>query len=103
CHGIAQHVHIAILLWQPLLKRLPFVAAAAATEHPQLSVGRKMLGVALDRHYVNSLRLVGVHVDYKAEISWQIAADLSPIIAGIVAAHYVPVFLHEEDIGSRRV
>src|ERR1700694_4229640 len=40
-------------------------------------------------------------VDYKPEISGQVPAHLLPRLAGIIAAHYVPVFLHEQDIGAR--
>src|SRR5262245_37037968 len=36
-------------------------------------------------------------IDRKAKISWQIAADLTPRFAAIVAAHDVPVFLHEQN------
>jgi hypothetical protein len=62
-----------------------------------------VLGVALDRHDVDRLRLVGVHVDREAEVARQVAADLAPVVAGVVAAHHVPVLLHEEHVRPRRM
>src|SRR6185369_8848730 len=44
-----------------------------------------------------------VYVDDKAEVRGQVAADFVPVVAGIVAAHDVPVLLHEEYAGARRV
>ncbi len=55
-----------------------------------------MFRVALDRHHVDRLRLVRVNVNHKSEIRRQIAADFLPGIAGIIAAHHVPMLLHEE-------
>ena len=43
-----------------------------------------------------------VNVDGEAEVGGQIAADLAPVVAGIVGAHHVPVLLHEEDAGALR-
>ena len=54
-------------------------------------------------HDVDRLRLVGVHVDREAEVGRQVAADLVPRVAGVVAAHHVPVLLHEQHVGPRRV
>ena len=102
-HRVAQHVDVAILLRQAVGQRLPLVAAGAAAIDAQLAVRREVLGVALDRHDVDRLRLVRVDVDDEAEIGRQIAADLVPVIAGVVAAHHVPVLLHEERVGPRRV
>ena len=62
-----------------------------------------MLRVALDGDDVDRLRLVRVHVDHEAEVGGQVAADLLPGIAGVVAAHHVPVLLHEEHVRARRV
>ena len=62
-----------------------------------------MLGVTLDRHDVDRLGFVRVHVDRKAEIARQIAADFAPRVTRVVAAHHVPVFLHEEHVGARGV
>ena len=62
-----------------------------------------MLSVALDGHDVNGFRLVRVNVDREAEIGGQISADFLPGIAGVVAAHDVPMFLHEQDVRARRV
>ena len=73
-HRVAQHVDVTIALRQTVRERLPFVAAGPAAIDAQFSVGRKMLGVALDRDDVDRLRLVGVDVDREAEIGRQIAA-----------------------------
>ena len=62
-----------------------------------------MLRVALDRHDVDGLRLVRVNVDREAEIGRQVAADLVPRLAGVVAAHDVPVLLHEQHVRARGV
>jgi hypothetical protein len=43
---------------------------------------------------------VRVHVDREAEVGGQIAADLLPAVAGVVAAHNVPMLLHEEYVGT---
>ena len=59
-----------------------------------------MLRIAFDWHDEYCFRLVGVNIDRKTEIGRQIAADFVPDIAGIVAAHHVPVFLHEQHVGS---
>ena len=77
-HRIAQHVHVAVLLRQPLGQRLPRLATGPAAIDLQLAVQRKVLGVALDRHDVDRLRLVRVHVDHEAEIGRQVAADFAP-------------------------
>ena len=81
----------------------PFVAAGAAAIDAQLSVEREMLRIALDRHHVDGLRLVRMDVDHEPEVGRQVAADLAPRIAGVVAAHHVPVLLHEEHVGPRPV
>ena len=44
-----------------------------------------------------------VDFDREAEIGRQIAADLVPGFAGVVAAHDVPVLLHEQHVRARRV
>ena len=102
-HRIAQHVDVAIALRQAVGQRLPLVSTAAAAVDAQLAVGRIVLRVALDRHNVDGLRLVRVHVDRKAEVARQVAADFAPHLATIVAPHHIPVLLHEEDIRARRV
>ena len=102
-HRVAQHVHVAVALRQSLGQRLPLVAAGAAPIDAQLAVERIVLGVALDRHDVDRLRLVRVHVDREAEVGRQVAADLAPGVAGVVAAHHVPVLLHEEHVRGARV
>ena len=62
-----------------------------------------MLGVALDRDDVDGVRLVRVNVDREPEVGRQVAADLVPRLAGVVAAHDVPVLLHEQHVRTRRV
>ncbi len=42
-----------------------------------------------------------VDVDRKTEVGGQVAADLDPVVAGIIASHDVPVLLHEQDVGTR--
>ena len=44
-----------------------------------------------------------MHVQREAEIGGQVAADLVPGIAGVVAAHHVPVLLHEQHVRTRGV
>ena len=97
-HRVAQHVDVAVALRQAVGERFPLVAAGAAAIDAQLALGRKMLRVALDRHDVDRLRLVRVHVDREAEIGRQVAADFVPRVAGVVAAHHVPVLLHEQHV-----
>src|SRR5438309_8840798 len=60
-----------------------------------------MLGIALDRHDINCVRLMRMNVDGKSKIAWQVAAHFMPRVAGIIAAHHVPVLLHEKRIGTR--
>src|ERR1700722_9953063 len=60
-----------------------------------------MLPVALDRHDVYSLRLVCVHIDRETEVRRKVSAHLLPGFAGIIAAHYIPMLLHIEHVGSR--
>ena len=40
---------------------------------------------------------------HEPEVGGQVAADFVPGIAGVVAAHHVPVLLHEEHAGTRAV
>ncbi len=56
-HRVAQHIHIAVRLRQPLGQRLPLVAARAAAVNAQLPVGGIVLRVALDRHHIDGLGL----------------------------------------------
>ena len=102
-HRFAQDVDVTVALRQPVGERLPLVPAGAAAVHAQLAVGGIVFRVALDRHDVDGVRLVGVDVDGKAEVGRQIAADLAPGLAAVVAAHDVPVLLHEQHRGARRV
>src|SRR5512144_307967 len=62
-----------------------------------------MLRVALYRYDVHGVRLVRVDVDGEPEVARQVAADLVPGLAGVVAAHHVPVLLHEQHVGARGV
>ena len=102
-HRVAQDVDVAVLLRQALGERLPLVAAGAAAVDAQLAFGRIVQRVALDRHDVDGVRLVGVDVDREAEVGRQVAADFVPLVAGVVGAHHVPVLLHEQHVGPRRV
>ena len=62
-----------------------------------------MFRVAFDRHDVDGLRLVRVDLDREAEVGGQVAADFVPRLAGVVAAHDVPVLLHEQHSRARPV
>ena len=62
-----------------------------------------MLGVALDRHDVDGLGVLGVHVDHEAEVGREVPAHLPPGVAAVVAAHDVPVLLHVQHVGPGRV
>src|SRR5260370_22846386 len=55
-----------------------------------------MFSVALDGYDVNRLRFVRVHVNREPKVGRQIPADFLPQVAGIIRAHDVPVFLHEQ-------
>src|SRR6185295_13063951 len=81
----------------------PLVSAGAAAIHAQPSVGRKVLGVTRDRDDVDGVPLVGVNGDGIPEVGRQIPADLVPRFAGVVAAHDVPVLLHEQRALTRAV
>src|ERR1051325_5582918 len=58
-----------------------------------------MLTVAFNGNDIDGVGLVGVDVDGEAEIGGEIAGDFVPGVAAVVAAHDVPVFLHEQDVG----
>ena len=45
--------------------------------------------------------LMSVNIDRKTEIGGQVITYFSPKIAGVITAHYVPVFLHEENVRPR--
>ena len=60
-----------------------------------------MFRITFDRNHVNRFRLVKMNIDRKSEISRQVAADFVPGLAGIIAAHDIPVFLHEKYIRAR--
>src|SRR5436309_526252 len=102
-HRVAQHVDVAVALREPSRQRLPFVPARAAAVHAQLALGRIVLRVALDRYDVDGVGLVRVDVDREPEVARQVPADLLPRLAGVVAAHDVPVLLHEEHARTRAV
>ena len=82
---------------------LPFVAARPAAVDAQLAIVDEMLRVTLDRNNVNGLRLVRVDVDHESEVGREIAADLLPRLARVVAAHHVPMLLHVQHRRPRRV
>ena len=46
---------------------------------------------------------MGMNIDHEAEVGRQVAADLVPGVAGVVAAHDIPVLLHEQYVRARRV
>src|SRR5882672_9332247 len=46
--------------------------------------------------------VIDVHA-HEAEVGRQVAADFLPGVAGVVAAHHIPMFLHEEDVWARGV
>src|SRR5947208_9926231 len=62
-----------------------------------------MLRIALDRYDVNRFRLMRMDVDRKSEIARQITADLMPRSARVIAAHHVPMLLHEQRVRARRM
>src|SRR5690606_31817173 len=98
-HRIAQHVDIAMALRQTVRERLPFVASCAASIYPQLSIRRIMFGVAFYGDDVYRFRFVGMYIDDKSKVGGKVAADLAPGFTGIIAAHDVPMLLHEQDVG----
>ncbi len=100
-HRLAQNVHITVVLRQAFGKRLPLVSASPAAVDAQFAIGRKVLRVALDWNDVDGLRLVGVNLDHEPEVCGQVAADFLPRVAGVVAAHHIPVLLHEQHTRAR--
>src|SRR5439155_986368 len=61
-----------------------------------LSADARQRPKMLRKHDVDHVRLVRVHIDHESKVSRQISADLLPGLAGIVAAHHIPVLLHEQ-------
>ncbi len=102
-HRFAQNVHVTVVLRQAFGKCLPLVPARPAPVDAQLAIGWKVLRVALDGDDVDGLRLMGVNVDHEPEVCGQVAADLMPRVASVVAAHHVPVLLHEQHTRARGV
>src|SRR5439155_24952073 len=49
------------------------------------------------------VRVVGVDIGGKTEARWEVSAHLLPRVAAVVTPHDVPVLLHEEHVGPRRV
>src|SRR5690606_12209508 len=98
-HRAAQHADIALALRQPLPERPPFVAPCASSRYPQLTIGRIMFGVAFYGDDVYRFRFVGMYIDDKSKVGGKVAADLAPGFTGIIAAHDVPMLLHEQDVG----
>ena len=62
-----------------------------------------MQRVALNRDDIDRLRIVRVNGDREAEVAGQIATDLAPVVAAVVAAHDVPVLLHVERVRPARM
>src|SRR5262245_46725426 len=46
---------------------------------------------------------MSVNVNYKSKICRQVTTDLCPVIAGIIRAQHIPVFLHKQYVWTRRV
>src|SRR6266852_5263179 len=67
-HRVPQHVDVAVALRQALRERFPLGPPGWAAVHAELPVGHVMLSVALDGDNVDGLRLMSMHVDYKAEV-----------------------------------
>src|SRR5437879_2480551 len=101
--GLPQHVDVAVASREALRERLPLGSAGAAAGHEQAALGRTVRGVALYGDDVDGLRLVRVYVDREPEVAREVPADHLPRRAGIVAAHDVPVLLHEQHAGARAV
>ena len=102
-HGIAQYIDITIALRQAIRQCFPLVSACAASIYSQLSLGWKMLRIAFDRENIDGLWLVRVDIDHEAKVGWQVATDLLPRLACILAAHHIPMFLHVENIRTGTV
>src|SRR5262249_26445304 len=102
-HRVAQDIYVAVLLRQTLRQWLPLVSTRLAAEDTQLAFVNVVLAVALDRNYVNRVWFVRIHVDRETEVGGQITADLGPLVAGVIGAHYIPVLLHEEHSRTLRV
>ncbi len=102
-HGVAEDVDVAIALREAFGERFPLVAAGLAAVDAEFAVGNEVFAVAFDGRDVDCFGLMGVDVDYEAEISGEVAADFVPEVAGVVAAHDVPVLLHEEGVGFPRM
>src|SRR5258708_17242457 len=97
-HRVAKDVDVAIARRKALGERFPLVAAGLAAINAELALGNEVFAVALDRRDVDRFRLVGVHINHEAEIGGEIATDFVPAVAGVVAAHDVPMLLHEERV-----
>src|SRR5262249_42270619 len=102
-HRVAEHVDVAVLLRQAPGERLPVVSARPAAVDAQLAFWRGVLCGARGRGPVDGVRVVGVNVDGETEVRRQVAADLVPRLAGVVAAHDVPVLLHVQHVRPREV
>ena len=84
-------------------ERLPLISAAATTIDTQLAFRHEVFRIALDGHNIDRVGFVCVNVDYEAKVSGDVPAHFFPGIAGIVAAHDVPVLLHKEHVWTLRV
>src|SRR5438270_6188863 len=68
CHRVAEYVHVTIFLRKAVRQLFPLVPAAPAAIAAQFAVEREMLRIALDRHHIDRVGLVGVNVDRETEI-----------------------------------
>src|SRR5690606_9578649 len=92
-----------MLLRKPLRECLPLVASYTAPVHAQFPLGRVVLRIALYRYHVDSFRIMSMHINHKTEIGRQVSGHFVPPLPGIIAAHDVPVLLHEQDVRSTLV
>src|SRR5262245_39298580 len=77
------------------------VATRPAAIDAQSTAGRVMLRIALNWYDINRFGLMRMNVDRKSKIARQISADLMPGTARVIAAHHVPMLLHEQGFWTR--
>ena len=99
-HRVPEDIDVAVFLRQSGRQRLPFVTAGPAPVDAQVAFIRVVLGIALHRDDIDRFGFVGVHTDRESEIAGQVAAHIAPGISPVVAAHDVPVALHEQQVRS---
>ncbi len=79
------------------------VTGVAARRSRSPGLFHRAEGITLHRNDVDRFGFVGVHADGKTEIAGQVATHFGPGISPIVAAHNVPVVLHEQHVGVGRM